>query len=169
MEISVALHNVRSAYNVGAILRTMEGFGVKTALFSGYTPVPHDKRLLPYLADKLTRQIDKTALGAGESIECRVVKSLQAEIAKLKKNGWLIVGLENNLNDLRLRQINDSKLKTQLRGQKILLVLGEEVAGISQELHQLIDWFLEIPMQGRKESFNVSVATGIALYQLSLL
>lgn len=81
--------------------------------------------------------------------------------------GYQIIGLENNIDDDRLICINSPKLR-EILGQKIVLILGEEVNGINNSLYEIIDLFLEIPMQGKKESFNVSVATGIALAFLSL-
>lgn len=167
-QLIVCLHNIRSTYNVGAILRTCEGFGVSKAVFSGYTPRVHDKGLLPHLRDKLDHQIGKTALGAEDLVKCSATSNLTDTIAKYRKQGWQIVGLENNLKDERLCLLNDPDLKSKL-GDKLFLLLGEEVEGIPQELYDQIDLFLEIPMQGQKESFNVSVATGVALYALSTL
>ena len=160
------LHNIRSTYNVGAILRTAEGFAVEQVVLSGYTPRVHDARLLPHLRDKLDKQIKKTALGAEEYVKIATSEDILATLGELKKQGWQLVGLENNLADERLFLLDDPKLKTRL-GEKIVLVLGEEVNGIDQVVRDLLDIFVEIPMWGRKESFNVSVATGIALYALS--
>ena len=167
MEIILNLDNIRSTYNVGAILRTAEGFGVQRVIFSGYTPRWNDQNLLPHLREKLNREIHKTALGAEEMLEMASADELTEELEKLKAEGWKIVGLENNIQDARLIKINDSNLKKKI-GQKVVLILGEEVNGINQELYSMIDWFLEIPMRGEKESFNVSVATGIVLAFLAL-
>lgn len=168
MQIKVCLHNIRSAYNVGAILRTSEGFGISEAVFSGYTPRVHDRSLLPHLRDKLDHQIGKTALGAEDLVKCSTTPDITEVIAKHRKQGWQIVGLENNLDDERLILLNDPCLKSKL-SDKVFLLLGEEVDGIPHSLYDQIDLFLEIPMQGQKESFNVSVATGVALYALSTL
>ena len=167
MEIILNLDNIRSTYNVGAILRTAEGFGVQRVIFSGYTPRWNDQNLLPHLREKLNREIHKTALGAEEMLEMASADELTEELEKLKAEGWKIVGLENNIQDARLIKINDSNLKKKI-GQKVVLILGEEVKGINRELYSMIDWFLEIPMRGEKESFNVSVATGIVLAFLAL-
>ena len=167
MEIILVLDNIRSTYNVGAILRTAEGLGVKKVILSGYTPRWNDKNLLPHLREKLNREIHKTALGAEEMLEISSVDDVDAELDELKAKAWKIVGLENNIEDERLIKINDSKLKEKV-GAKIVLVLGEEVAGIRPNLYPKIDCFVEIPMRGQKESFNVSVATGIILAFLTL-
>jgi len=83
----------------------------------------------------------------------------------LRSQGYQIIGLENNLKDARLHQITEHSLPG-LIAPKVALILGEEVEGITSKLHQFIDLFLEIPMTGNKESFNVSVATAIILFYL---
>lgn len=165
MEIVLALDNIRSAYNVGAILRTAEGFGVSRVILSGYTPRVNDASLLPHLREKLNHEIHKTALGAEEMLEIYSSHDIFADLGEYKKGGYRIVGLENNIDDSRLAKLNDTKLKDKL-GEKVVLVLGEEVKGIDKSLYELMDIFVEIPMEGKKESFNVSVATGICLYGL---
>lgn len=168
MEMIVALHNIRSAYNVGAILRTCDGFGVSRVIQSGYTPRVHDKNLLPHLREKLDREIHKTALGAEDMLDIYSSGDIISTVSEYKKNGYKIVGLENNINDSRLLLINSPEFKNQLSG-KIVLVLGEEVHGIDKSLYDLIDVFAEIPMYGGKESFNVSVAAGISIYAIMSL
>lgn len=163
----VAMHNIRSSYNVGAILRTAEGFGVSRVLFSGYTPRVHDARVLPHLREKLDHEIHKTALGAEEMLDIYSSDEIISELVRLKDEGWQVVGLENNIQDMRLIRLNDPALRGKL-GEKVVLVLGEEVGGIARELYNLIDLFIEIPMRGRKESFNVSVAAGVAMYGILL-
>lgn len=163
----MVMHNIRSSYNVGAILRTAEGFGVSRVLFSGYTPRVHDARVLPHLREKLDHEIHKTALGAEEMLDIYSSDEIISELVRLKDKGWQVVGLENNIQDMRLIRLNDPALRGKL-GEKVVLVLGEEVGGISRELYNLIDLFIEIPMRGRKESFNVSVAAGVAMYGILL-
>lgn len=163
----MAMHNIRSSYNVGAILRTAEGFGVSRVLFSGYTPRVHDARVLPHLREKLDHEIHKTALGAEEMLDIYSSDEIISELVRLKDEGWQVVGLENNIQDMRLIRLNDPALRGKL-GEKVVLVLGEEVGGIARELYNLIDLFIEIPMRGRKESFNVSVAAGVAMYGILL-
>lgn len=165
MEIVVILHNIRSTYNVGAILRTSEGFGVKEVFLSGYTPRVNDEKLLPHLREKLNKELHKTALGAEEMLKIYSSGDIFSDIAKLKKTGFKVVGLENNIKDKRLFSLCDPQIKN-IFGDKIALILGEEVSGIDNSLYAIIDYFVEIPIEGQKESFNVSVATGIALYGL---
>jgi tRNA G18 (ribose-2'-O)-methylase SpoU len=165
MKLVLVLDNIRSTYNVGAILRTAEGFGAERVILSGYTPRVHDKNLLPHLREKLDKEIHKTALGAEDMLEIYSSDDIFSDLSKLKDEGWKIVGLENNIQDERLVSIN-SKLDL---GEKVVLILGEEVHGIDNKLYELIDTFLEIPMKGKKESFNVSVAAGIAMYAIMSL
>ena len=167
MEIVLVLDNIRSTYNVGAILRTAEGFGVSKVVLSGYTPRVNDERVLPHLREKLNHEIHKTALGAEEMLDIYSSDEIITDLKKYKKDGYQIVGLENNVDDDRLICLNNPKLREKLK-QKIVLILGEEVNGINNSLYEIIDLFLEIPMKGKKESFNVSVAAGIALAFLSL-
>lgn len=164
MELVLVLHNIRSCYNVGAILRTAEGFGVSSVILSGYTPRVHDQNLLPHLREKLDKEIHKTALGAEDMVKIEVAENLPALLLDYKKQNYQIVGLENNINR-DICQINSPKLHEKL-GQKVVLFLGEEVNGIPEEFYNLIDLFVEIPMRGKKESFNVSVATAIAVYAI---
>lgn len=165
MRLILVLDNIRSTYNVGAILRTAEGFGVERIILSGYTPRVNDENLLPHLREKLNREIHKTALGAEKLMDIYSSGDIFADLQKLKKEGWQIIGLENNIQDSRLKTLGSEALKKELAAQ-VVLVLGEEVQGISHSLYDLMDLFVEIPMQGQKESFNVSVAAGIALFGL---
>ena len=165
MKLMVVLDNIRSCYNVGAILRTCEGFGVERVVLSGYTPRVHDGALLPHLREKLDREIHKTALGAEDMLDVYSCGDILSELAALKKQGWQVVGLENNISSDTLVALNDERLSGML-SDKVVLVLGEEVHGISNSLHDIIDLFVEIPMKGQKESFNVSVAAGVAMYGL---
>ena len=158
-EIIVIAHNIRSTHNVGAIFRTAEGFGVSKIILSGYTPFPKiagDSRL-PHIAEKLTGQIHKTALGAETMVpfEYQEAPGLQ----QLKDAGFTIVGLEQDQRSVML--------PSYAPPQKIALLLGEEVEGIESSLRDLCDDLIEIPMHGQKESYNVSVAAGIALYALT--
>lgn len=159
-EIIVIAHNIRSTHNVGAIFRTSEGFGVSKIILSGYTPYPtltNDSRL-PHISRKLTDQIHKTALGAEEIVPFEYQEV--PDTTSLKRAGYRIVGLEQ---DDRSIMLQDYKA-----GDKIALLLGEEVKGITDAMRETCDDLIEIPMVGKKESFNVSVAAGIALYALSI-
>lgn len=158
-DIIVIAHNIRSTHNVGSIFRTCEGFGVSKIILSGYTPYPHiigDTRL-PHIANKLAAQIHKTALDA----ETLVPFEYQAhpDLDSLRTQGYTIVGLEQDERSVILPDYRAPE--------KIVLLLGEEVEGITDELRARCDALIEIPMQGKKESFNVSVAAGIALFALT--
>lgn len=164
MKLDLVLHNIRSVYNVGAILRTAEGLGVDKVIISGYTPRYDDTRALPHLRAKLNRQIEKSALGAEKMVTQESVEDLPAWLERKKAEGWEVVGLENNLApEEAARKVI---LGTESLGEKVILILGEEVAGIPPEVREKCEEFLEIPMVGRKESFNVSVAAGMALWSL---
>jgi len=157
--IVIIAHNIRSTHNVGAIFRSAEGFGVEKIILSGYTPYPKlekDSRL-PHIAEKLTGQIHKTALGA-ETMVPFIVQE-QPDLVGFKKQGYRVVGLEQADRSISLSQYTPP--------QDIALLIGEEVHGIDATLMNQCDDIIEIPMTGQKESFNVSVATGIALYALT--
>lgn len=159
-EIIVIAHNIRSTHNVGAIFRTAEGFGVTKIILSGYTPYPrilHDPRL-PHISEKLTTQIHKTALGAENLVPFEYDEL--PPLVMLKDDGYRIVGLEQANRSISLK---DYKVPN-----KIALLIGEEVHGIEEALLDHCEDIIEISMVGKKESFNVSVATGIALYALSI-
>lgn len=160
------LDNIRSTYNVGAILRTCEGLGVERVILSGYTPRVHDASLLPHLRDKLDREIHKTALGAEDMLDIYSSGDIILDLKELRKQGWQIVGLENNIENVPIYALDSKELKNKLTD-KVVLILGEEVNGINYSLYDIIDLFVEIPMKGKKESFNVSVAAGIAMYGLT--
>jgi tRNA G18 (ribose-2'-O)-methylase SpoU len=159
-EIIVIAHNIRSTHNVGAIFRTCEGFGVSKIILSGYSPYPKletDNRL-PHISEKLSNQINKTALGAETMVPFEYQETPNFE--SLKQNGYKIIGLEQDKRSIPLHQY--------MVHNKIALLLGEEVNGITDDLRNQCDDLIEIPMVGQKESFNVSVATGIALYALTI-
>lgn len=159
-EIIVIAHNIRSTHNVGAIFRSAEGFGVAKIILSGYTPYPlspNDARL-PHIARKIDEQIHKTALGAETMVPFEYYE--EPPLDDLKSQGYRLVALEQDQRSIPLNSYQTPN--------KVALLLGEEVHGIEPELIKHCDDIIEIPMVGQKESFNVSVATGIALYQLSL-
>ena len=166
-EVILVVHNIRSCYNVGALLRSAEGFGVARVILSGYTPRVHDDSLLSHLREKLDREIHKTALGAEDMVKIYAFGDIFAELARLRDEGWQIVGLENNIVGVPLFSLGSPECATAL-GSRVVLVLGEEVGGIDYALRDIIDLFVEIPMRGRKESFNVSVAAGVALFALTV-
>ena len=166
MEIVLVLHNLRSTYNVGAILRTAEGLGVEKVICSGYTPSFQNPNNLPFIAAKIERQIGKTALGAERLVPMRYCDQIENCLKELRDDGYQIIGLENHLkHEKPLYTLGSPNLLNRLKNH-IVLVLGEEVEGIAGGLYPSVDFFVEIPMVGKKESFNVSVAAAIAVYAL---
>ncbi len=160
-KLVVIAHNIRSTHNVGAILRTADGFGVTNVFLTGYTPyptLPGDARL-PHLRDKLTAQIHKTALGAEATMPITQSDDLAPVLTQLKKDGYNIAALEQSPKSVPLPNF--------VATGDTALLLGEEVNGILPELLAQCNTIVEIPMHGKKESFNVSVAAGIAMYVLS--
>lgn len=157
-DIIVVAHNLRSTHNVGSLLRTAEGLGVQKVILSGYTPHPgHDNdRRLPHEADKISKQINKTALGAENSIKWEYHAEILEVLKKLKKDGYIVVAIE---------QTDDGHLLHKYHPpHKIALVLGREVEGIEQDVLDACDVALEIPMFGKKESYNVVQAAAMAMY-----
>ena len=158
-EIIILAHNIRSCHNVGSLFRTCDGFGVKSLILSGYSPYPkkadNDDRL-PHIADKLTADIHKTALGSEEIVSWQHFDNPLSELKKLQSSGYSLIGLEQTASSVNLP---DFKVPD-----KSVLILGEEVDGINSDLLSACQHVIEIPMQGQKESFNVAVAAAIALY-----
>jgi len=169
MHITLVAHDIRSTHNVGAFFRTCDGLGVNQIYFSGYTPYPRfdgDTRL-PHFADKLTRQIHKTALGAESVVDFTVFKSLGDIVRSLKNNGTVLIALEQFPGSLTPTECR-KRLDNDYPNKSVALLIGNEIHGVSDEILQQMDMIMEIPMYGTKESLNVSVATGIALHQLSI-
>jgi tRNA G18 (ribose-2'-O)-methylase SpoU len=163
IEIVIIVHNIRSTHNVGSLLRSADGFGIKKIYFTGYTPYPkmaHDKRL-PHLSTKANNQIHKTALGAENSVAWEHNEDITEVIRNLKDNGYEIAALEQTKKSEDLRRL--------VPASKIAVILGNEVEGLDQETLGLTDVHLEIPIHGQKESFNVAIAGSIAMYVLSTL
>ncbi len=161
-KITLILDNIRSTYNVGSIFRTAEGFGVEKIILSGYTPYPHidhDTRL-PHIAEKITSQIHKTALGAESLVPFERYETIDSWISQNRLHANLpLIALEQSFNSIPLGSF--------VAPSEFALLLGEEINGITPILLKNCDTILEIPMKGQKESFNVSVATGVALYALT--
>jgi tRNA G18 (ribose-2'-O)-methylase SpoU len=152
---------MRSTHNVGSLLRTADGLGVDEVYLSGYTPYPMkiDDERLPHIARKLDAQIHKTALGAETSVHWEHVETLEKAITNLRNDGYTIVALEQAAHSITLNNyIRDNR--------NIAVVLGSEREGFSKDELTLVDEIIEIPMNGKKESFNVVQAAAIALYTL---
>jgi len=162
MKISIILHDLRSAYNVGSILRSCDAFGVHTVFIGGYSPfpeIPGDQRL-PHVRIKQTRLISKTALGAERATNIEIYEDIHGLIESLKNQGVRVLALEQ---DCTSTQLSDYQQESD-----IALLIGREVEGIDPYLSKQCDIVLEIPMRGSKESLNVSVAAAIALYHFAV-
>lgn len=156
--IVLIAYNLRSCHNVGSLLRTAEGLGVEQVFLTGYTPFPlstGDGRL-PHVAAKIARQIHKTALGAEELVGWGHLDNLGPLFARLRAEGFTIAAVEQAPHAI---QLNDYQPP-----EKIALLVGREVEGLEPEVLAQMDTILEIPMFGKKESFNVVQAAAMALY-----
>lgn len=156
--IVLIAHNLRSTHNVGSLLRTAEGLGVSKVYLTGYTAYPlaaGDTRL-PHIAQKLHKQITKTALGAETTLDWQQADTIEPLLQVLRDDGYIIAAIEQTDTAIMLPQY-----KTP---QKIALIVGREVEGIEPEVLALCDVVLEIPMFGTKESFNVVQAAAMTLY-----
>ncbi|MDR0980039.1 MAG: hypothetical protein LBM12_02730 [Candidatus Nomurabacteria bacterium] len=159
--ISLALWNLRSTENVASILRTADGFGVANVYFIGTTPypeLPNDPRL-PHIRKNMTQKIAKISLGAEQTLTLAHYDDID-KLYKVLPKSTQVIALEQAPNSHILPNLPPLS-------NEILLVVGEERHGLpSSELYKVSDT-VEIPMRGQKESFNVAVATGIALYALT--
>ena len=145
-KVSILLHNIRSMHNVGSIFRTADGAGVTKIFLTGYTPCPPRK------------EIHKTALGAEFSVPWAYYPDPIALVEQLKKKGVQMVALEKNKMSQSIQNF-DSKME-------VCMLVGNEIEGVIPELLELSEVVLHLPMRGEKESLNVSVAFGIAIYTL---
>lgn len=147
MPVYVLLNSIRSNYNVGSIFRTSDGAMIKKIFLCGYTPCPPKKEIL------------KTALGSTDSVEWEYYENSLELIKKLKAEGIKIVALE-------LTESSENYFNIKPEIFPICLVVGNEITGVSQEILDLCDYSIEIPQYGIKQSLNVAVAYGIAIFEL---
>ena len=148
--ITLVLDNIRSLNNVGSIFRTADAFRVEAIYLCGITAKP------PH------REIQKTALGATESVDWKYFEDPLTAIEELKSKAYKILSLEQVENSILLSNfipVNDANYA---------LVLGNEVRGVSEEIIEISDSCIEIPQFGTKHSFNVTVSCGIALWDMLL-
>lgn len=145
---TLVLDNIRSAYNVGAVFRTADGFLLEKILLCGITPTPPHK------------EIYKTAIGAENSMDWEHFADITEALKSLREQGYYIIGLEQTSNSLPLDNWEWKE------GTKFALVFGNEVEGISEKALPLCDTFVEIPQHGTKHSFNVSVAAGMLIWDM---
>ena len=153
-ECVLVLHNIRSAHNVGSMFRTADGAGVSRLVLSGYTP-GHEG-----VSGKERQKFTKVSLGAESTVPHTRARSLVEALQQLKATGFKIIALEE---DARATSLFDAKLSSE---EKIAVVMGNEVHGVDKDALDTADLILHIPMHGQKESLNVSVACGVALYTL---
>ena len=159
-QLVLVIHNVRSAMNVGSMLRTAEGFGVDCVYMTGYTPYPESKddKRLPHQRKRIAAQIHKTALGAEDYLEWKHQADIGKCLGMLAKKGFLLVALEQTTDAIEIGKFKESG--------DIALIVGNELTGIEKSVLSQADKTIKIPMSGHKESFNVSIAAAIALYEL---
>lgn len=150
--ISIMLDNIRSVYNVGSILRTADGFGIKHIYLCGITATPDNDK------------IAKTGLGAEWSIPWTYGKNCVSLIKTLKQQEIFLLGLEVGEKSIPIHEYHPNETRSN-----ILLVLGNEIAGIDPEIRDLCDQLVYIPMYGYKQSYNVTIAFGIAVFYLTLI
>ncbi len=146
MKKVIILENIRSLHNVGSVLRTADGSGWDKVYLCGYTGCPPDRR------------IEKVSLGAEEFIEWEQRDSVTDVVKELKKEGFEVCALEQTS---KAESLFDAKFTKD-----IALVVGNEVEGVEETTLKECDRHLEIPMHGEKASLNVSIATGIAMYEI---
>jgi 23S rRNA (guanosine2251-2'-O)-methyltransferase len=148
--VYLILHNIRSTHNVGSILRTADAAGVREVYICGCTPSPIDR------FGRKRNDIAKTALGAEEEVFWKAYETSEECIQKLKKLGVCIVAVEQHSRSVPYTEfVTDSS---------VAFVLGEETEGLPEEIIAQCDKVIEIPMFGKKESLNVSVAAGVVLF-----
>jgi 23S rRNA (guanosine2251-2'-O)-methyltransferase len=145
----IVLDNVRSQSNVGSVFRTADAFLTEAIYLCGITAQP------PH------REINKTALGATESVSWKYFTRTMEAVSELKSGGYLIIGVEQAEGSVELQNM---KL---VKGVKYALVLGHEVNGVDQEVLNICDYCVEIPQFGTKHSFNIAISAGIVLWELN--
>ncbi len=152
MKIAVVLVDVRSIENVGSIFRTADGAGVEKIYLGGITPTPLNR------LGKPREDLAKVALGAETSVAWEQAPNVLTLLKKLKKEGWQICAIEQDKNSKSFKKLPKSR--------KVLIVMGTEVTGLPKNILKVCDGIYEIPMRGSKESLNVSVAFGVAVYEV---
>jgi 23S rRNA (guanosine2251-2'-O)-methyltransferase len=151
-EVFLLLHDLRSVYNVGSIFRTADACGVSKIILSGTTPTPLDR------FRRIRKDLAKVALGAEKNISWEKINSPEKILRDFRKNKFQIVAVEQ-----AKKSVDYKKVKIE---RKTVLVFGSETKGLSKPILSLCDKIAEIPMKGKKESLNVSVAAGVALFRI---
>lgn len=148
----IILHNVRSVYNVGSAFRTADALGVEKIFLTGYTPTPLDRFRQP------RKDLAKVALGAEKTLAWEYVKKPVTLIERLKREGVRCIAVEQSEGS-----VDYKKVKVDY---PVAFLFGNEVSGVSKSLLSKMDVIAEIPMSGKKESLNVSVSLGVALFRM---
>lgn len=146
LPVIVVLDNVRSMHNIGSIFRTADGFAIEKLYLCGITAQP------PH------REIEKTALGATQSVAWTHFESTVEAVASLREEGYEIIAIEQASGSTMLNTFQPESLK------KYALIFGNEVNGVSEEVMGQIDKCIEIPQFGTKHSFNIVISAGIVLW-----
>lgn len=159
-KIVLIAHNIRSAHNIGSMMRTAEGLGIDKLFLTGFSPHPQTKTdpRPPHTRRQVSAKIHKTALGAEDTLKWRYCQDIAIIIAKLKAQNFTIAALEQTPDSADL-----SFYKTNAG---VALIVGNEVSGLDETVLRSADIRLKIPMAGKKESFNVAEAAAMALYYL---
>jgi len=144
--IVVVLDNVRSHFNVGSVFRTADAFLVESIVLCGITATP------PH------REINKTALGATETVSWRYSADTVATVRQLKDEGYTVVAVEQTTHSQPLQSFKQEDLR-------YAFVFGNEIRGVDQAAIDMCDFSIEVPQLGTKHSINISVCTGIVLWE----
>ncbi len=158
--IAIIAHNIRSAHNIGSIIRTAEGLGIYKIFLTGYSPYPEfavDKRL-PHISRRVSAKINKTALGSDKTVRWEFSEDIEPVINRLKSQNFLVAALEQTESSIALSEFKNRR--------DIALVVGNEISGIDKKTLGMAEIHIQIPMFGVKESFNVAEAAAMALYHL---
>jgi 23S rRNA (guanosine2251-2'-O)-methyltransferase len=147
--VIIVLDNVRSQSNVGSIFRTADAFLTRAIYLCGITATP------PH------RDIQKTALGATESVAWKYYQGTSEAIGDLKAAGYKIIGVEQTEGSIELQDIRLEE------GELYAFIFGNEVNGVDQDIIDLCDLCIEIPQFGTKHSFNIAISVGIVLWELN--
>lgn len=160
IRVIIVLDNIRSGYNVGAILRTAEFFGLHEIYLCGITPGFEPRTRVKHGAGQWHKEVKKTSLGAEKNLQIKSCYSTLKLVKKLKAEDYEILALEQNKRSI---SINNFPRKSASSLRQSALIVGNEVSGVNKKVLDLADYIMEIPRKGQKESLNVSVAFGIAV------
>ena len=144
----VVLDSIRSMNNVGSVFRTCDAFKVEKLYLCGITACPPNK------------EINKTALGATESVEWHYFEDVVEAVKQLQQDGYKVFMVEQTDQSIMLQDLQIPQ------GQKTAIILGNEVFGVSDKLLPIVDGAIEIPQFGTKHSFNVTIAAGMVMWEI---